>query len=380
MKKFLNFFYVACLFSVNALSQNCTIKGKIIDADTVMILLRNVSSVDTLFSHTGEFTFNKKLSYPEHFWINIIKNKQSIEAIKEGNERKMRSVEDAVSRELFLEGGKIMIKSSFSNFKDVTISMTQHKSQDKFEEFQKRFKPLVKVARAIIDSSYANNKTEAEKKLCTSLFKKVVEVQDEVIEKFVLDNTDNAVGSYIFYRYMQKAGLKKLDSIYRLYKPDLFNTVYLKNMKTKIDAMYNLSTGKPISSFSSVTSSGISFTLTDLKGKYTVLDFWGTWCPPCIQDFPKMKEYYKKYKAKVEFVGIACDDKQSVWRDAIKNYNLNWIQILNKEGSGDLTKKFNILAFPTKILIDDKGNLVQTFVGNSEEFYQKLDSLLKEKK
>ncbi len=106
MKKFLPLFYVACLFSVNVWSQDCTVKGKIIDADTAMILLRNASRVDTQFTNTGEFTFNKKLSYPEHFWIIIIKNKQSIEAIKEGNERKMRSMEDGVSRELFLEGGQ----------------------------------------------------------------------------------------------------------------------------------------------------------------------------------------------------------------------------------------------------------------------------------
>ncbi len=380
MIKRLHLFATCFLFSITVWSQNIIVKGKITDEDTVMLLFGSMNAFDTLFTNTGQFEFNRKVLHPEFFTIACIKNKQSIEAIKEGNERKMRSRDDGVSRDFFLEGGEVVINSSFSNLKNANVLMTQHKTQDKFEVFQKRFKPLVKVARAIIDSSFADGKSESEKKLYSDLYKRVVEIEDEVVETFVLENTNNAVGAYIFYRYMQQANLPKLDSIYKLFDPNLYASGYLKKTKTKIDAMYNLSFGKPVPSFSSVTANGRLFNLTDLKGKYVVLDFWGTWCAYCITDFPKMKEYYEKYKNKVEFVSIACNDKESVWRSAIKKFNLNWVQILNNEQLGDLTEKFNILAFPTKLLIDYKGSLVQTFIDNPRDFYQKLDSLLKEEK
>lgn len=378
MKKFLHLFLISYIFSLNVYAQNLIIKGKIIDVDTLMILLANTSKVDTLFTNTGKFEFNKTLSHPEFFSIAFVKDKQSIAAIKEGNERKMRSAEDIVSRDFFLESGEVVINSNFSSFKDTKVVMTQHKAQDKFDAFQKRFKPLVKVARAVIDSSYADGRTENEKKLCASFYKRIDEVEDEVAEKFVLENTDNAVGAYIFYRYMQQASLKKLDSIYKLCNSTLYATSYLRDMKSKIDAMYNLVVGKSVPSFSFIAASGQQFSLSDLKGKIVVLDFWGTWCTYCITDFPKMKEYYEKHKNKVEFISISCNDKESVWRNAVKKYNLSWIQTLNNKQSDDLTKKFNVIAFPTKILIDEKGDLVQIFVGNSEALYQKLDSLLKE--
>lgn len=379
MKKFVCLFFVSCIFSLNVWSQNSIIKGKIIDVDTLMILLGNTSKVDTLFTNTGKFKFKRTLSHPEFFSIAFVKDKQSIAAIKEGNERKMRSLEDIVSRDFFLERGEVVINSNFSSFKDTKVVMAQHIAQDKFEAFQKRFRPLVKIARAVIDSSFGDGRTENEKKLCASFDKRINEVEDEVAEKFVLENTDNAVGAYIFYRYMQQASLKKLDSIYKLYNPALYATGYLQDMKTKIDAMYNLSIGKPVPFFSSVSANGQPFSLSDLKGKYVVLDFWGTWCTYCITDFPKMKEYYEKYKNKVEFISIACNDKESVWRNAVKKYNLPWVQILNSGQQDDLTKKFNILSFPTKILIDERSNLVQIFIGNSKGLYQKLDSILKEK-
>ena len=88
-----------------------------------------------------------------------------------------------------------------------------------------------------------------------------------------------------------------------------------------------------------------------------------------------MKEYYEKFSNKVEFVGVSCRDKDTEWRNAINKYNLSWLHILNANGANDLAVMYNVEAYPTKLLIDKDGKLIQIFIGESDLFYQKLDSL-----
>ncbi|RYG31829.1 MAG: TlpA family protein disulfide reductase, partial [Chitinophagaceae bacterium] len=122
---------------------------------------------------------------------------------------------------------------------------------------------------------------------------------------------------------------------------------------------------------------GNSFSLADQKGKYVVLDFWGSWCVPCIQGLPKMKEYYEKYKTKVEFVGIACNDLPGPWQAAVRKYNMKWTQLLdNRDIENKIASVYGIQLYPTKILINPEGIIEGVFSGEGSEFYEKLDSLI----
>lgn len=123
---------------------------------------------------------------------------------------------------------------------------------------------------------------------------------------------------------------------------------------------------------------GSTFKLSDFKGKYVVLDFWGTWCSACVKGFPKMRTYYNKYSTKVEFVGIACRDKKTMWEEFIKREGLQWTQLLNNPEINDFQKQYNIRAYPTKIIIDKEGKIVKLFEGETNDFYEKLDLLMKE--
>ena len=67
---------------------------------------------------------------------------------------------------------------------------------------------------------------------------------------------------------------------------------------------------KPAPDFEYPTYSGKTFKLSENKGKYVVLDFWGTWCKPCMEEMPKLKEFLKATKDKVELVGIAVGDQK----------------------------------------------------------------------
>ena len=73
---------------------------------------------------------------------------------------------------------------------------------------------------------------------------------------------------------------------------------------------------------------GRPLSLKSLRGKYVVLDFWGSWCGWCIKGIPAMKEYYEKYKGKFEILGIDCNDPEDKWKAAVEKYQLPWLHLL----------------------------------------------------
>lgn len=117
------------------------------------------------------------------------------------------------------------------------------------------------------------------------------------------------------------------------------------------------------------------FALSSLRGKYVVLDFWGSWCGWCIKGMPKMKEYYQKYKDKMEIVGIDCNDTEIKWKNAVEKHQLPWIHVKNEDENSVLVK-YAVEAFPTKIIINPDGVIVKVIVGESADFYTYLDTAL----
>ena len=126
---------------------------------------------------------------------------------------------------------------------------------------------------------------------------------------------------------------------------------------------------------------GNDFTLSSLRGKYVILDFWGSWCGWCIKGMPKMKEYYQKYAGKFEIVGVDCNDTDQKWKDAVKKHELPWKHVYNpranteEEQANNVCGKYGITGFPTKIVISPEGKIVKTIVGEDPAFYTLLDEL-----
>ena len=122
---------------------------------------------------------------------------------------------------------------------------------------------------------------------------------------------------------------------------------------------------------------GESVTLSSLKGKYIVLDFWGSWCGPCMRGMPEMKKYYEKHKDILEFVGIACGDKDAFWRETVEKKELNWIQLKNNDDTTEnVSNLYGISSYPTKIILDKDLIIIEVFQGEVKEFYTRLDQLL----
>ena len=116
--------------------------------------------------------------------------------------------------------------------------------------------------------------------------------------------------------------------------------------------------------------------LSSLRGKYVVLDFWGSWCIWCIRGIPRMKEAYSKYKDKMEILGVDCQDTEEKWKAAVEEHQLPWLQVRCPEDYlQTLGQQYRIQGFPTKVIIDPQGRLVKVVVGEDPAFYTFLDQL-----
>lgn len=129
--------------------------------------------------------------------------------------------------------------------------------------------------------------------------------------------------------------------------------------------------------FSLKSIDGKTFTLSSLRGKVVVIDFWGSWCGWCIKGMPEMKKAYEKYKGKLEIVGVDCGDTDAKWKSAVKELGLPWIHVYNPTGIGSILDTYGIQGFPTKVIVGKNGELLKTVVGEDPEFYTALDEIMK---
>ncbi len=131
--------------------------------------------------------------------------------------------------------------------------------------------------------------------------------------------------------------------------------------------------------YSGLDGSKVSLSELCKENKYVVLDFWGTWCKWCIKGIPEMKKYYEKYGSKVAFLGVACFDEEAQVRKLVLAMDMPWKHILNDENTPekDLTALYGIEGFPTKVIVDSHGYIVAQYEGESDDFYKKLDELMK---
>ncbi len=123
---------------------------------------------------------------------------------------------------------------------------------------------------------------------------------------------------------------------------------------------------------------GEDVSLSQFRGKWVVIDFWGSWCVWCIKGIPQLKEAYAKYQPELEVIGIACNDSEEAWRSAVAKYELPWVNLFNPvRGGGQLLEEYGVQGFPTKAIINPEGKIVDITVGEDPTFYTKLAGFLK---
>ena len=137
--------------------------------------------------------------------------------------------------------------------------------------------------------------------------------------------------------------------------------------------------GKPLPAISYPDAKGNLVGLGKYKGKYLLIDFWASWCGPCRQAIPKVKELYKEKQADgFEVVSISIDENEKAWRKAMEEEKMPWGQLLTPNKDSTM-KQFQFSGVPTLYMVDPDGKIITTFLGYGPEAEQRIREIITNK-
>ena len=244
-------------------------------------------------------------------------------------------------------------------------------------------KPMIDKAGLAALASYKTSKPQAERDSLKAVSEACRDSIQNFVAGYVADHPDSDAGLYAFYMY---ADLEEhhdcLEKFSKGVRTGVLSDVYdelvadYEALLKQKEAEKAVADGMPAPDFTLNNVEGKPVSLSSFRGKYVVLDFWGTWCGWCIKGIPEMKDMYARYNNCLEVVGISCRDTEEVWKKGVADHALPWTNLLNGSGDADVTSRYAIKGYPTKIVLDPEGRILKTIIGESPEFYTYIDSLM----
>jgi thiol-disulfide isomerase/thioredoxin len=180
---------------------------------------------------------------------------------------------------------------------------------------------------------------------------------DEVIKT---TNDPNVKAELLYSRIMELCQENKNDEMMLLIdklKKECPNTYKAKIVESEF---LKTAVGREIPefSFNSIDNPDQTFTKSKMLGKTYLIDFWGTWCTPCVAEMPTLHNVYEKYKSKgFEIISVAADEKENVSAFRSKKWAMPWLNtvLLKSKKSEELLKLFGVYSYPTAFLVSTKG-------------------------
>lgn len=125
-----------------------------------------------------------------------------------------------------------------------------------------------------------------------------------------------------------------------------------------------LKPGTEAPDFALATPDGKTVKLSDMRGKYVVLDFWASWCPDCRKDIPAVKAMYEKYGKNVVFIGVSFDTDRDRWAKCVADNGMTWRQVseLKRMREAKIAQTYGVQWIPSMTLVGPDGKVVLSTV------------------
>lgn len=259
-----------------------------------------------------------------------------------------------------LQGGEVHCV-----FNENVISVNDAKTNPILKELDETL--LVDKQRLIglIDSHRSELRTNDSISHLHSLYiKQIIESMSPIIGRYA----DNYYAFYYYKSQMRYAQMyikdepdffeKQLAYMYDTFPPKYLETEegkgFVQTLKTSIQP---IGVGILAPDFDFIDYKGNRLRLADFKGKYVLLDFWATWCPPCMAQIPALKEIRDTFPIeRLEIIGVSLDNDPAAFYTTVRDKMMGWRHLWDEKK--DCTRLYGVSAYPTIILIDPKGKIV----------------------
>ena len=258
---------------------------------------------------------------------------------------------------LLLERGTINV-----TFDDV-IMVSGTRINTAFNEHQRKERELARKTQVIIDRYFemrdAGTLTDELAAEIAAERAQIEEKLQNVIITFIRNNIENAVGRFMLERAIHKFQPKTQAELLAL-TDDAFRA------KPTIAPFINrnVAIGNRFVDFTLQDPKGNEISLSDFagRGNYVLVNFWATWCAPCVQKIPHLAELYAKYKSRgFEIVGVSFDNNHDSWIAGIERLNITWAQMWDARERGGFPLVWVLYALrgiPHTVLLDREGIII----------------------